>query len=198
MCPLYIIICPRLSSSSWCCQICRRDVGVSRRNFCQQIDLPELSCHHLSESPQQPRQAPLGASISSNSVFLVSEFFPDASLAHCLLNRRNSSYTDLVTWTSRMQIASDVAHGLDYINNFSDSNSEVHPTVMQQPESASSDWSGRTWLYWRRNRRFHGGPPLAAGRQEEHHLLGLERRVMGDLEKLEEKRMKGRERLLMS
>ncbi|BAT99243.1 hypothetical protein VIGAN_10064500 [Vigna angularis var. angularis] len=42
---------------------------------------------------------------------------------------------------------------------------------MQQPESASSDWSGRSWLYWRQNRRFRGGPPLAAGRREEHHRV---------------------------
>ncbi|KOM41313.1 hypothetical protein LR48_Vigan04g151100 [Vigna angularis] len=55
--------------------------------------------------------------------FLVYEFFPDASLAHCLRNRRNSSYIDLITWTSRMQITSDVAHGLDYIHNFSGSDS---------------------------------------------------------------------------
>lgn len=57
--------------------------------------------------------------------------------------------------------------------------------------------------YWRRNRRFRGGPPLALGRREEHHRHRCtrdgrrshrwrRRRVKGELEKLEEKRIKGR------
>ncbi|WVZ06972.1 hypothetical protein V8G54_020318 [Vigna mungo] len=98
---------------------------VSRRNFRQQIDLPELSRHLaiICRSHHSSLVKLFGASVSSNVIFLVYEFVPDASLTHCLHNRRNSSYIDLVTWISRMQIASDVAHGLDYIHNFFGSDS---------------------------------------------------------------------------
>ncbi|CAJ1976740.1 unnamed protein product [Sphenostylis stenocarpa] len=117
---------PRLSSSSWRCLIRHRDVVVSRRNFRQQIDLPELS-HRLAlicRSHHSSLVKLLGASVSGTVIFLVYEFVPGASLADCLRNRRNPSFTDLATWTSRMQIASDVAHGLDYIHNFSGSSSD--------------------------------------------------------------------------
>jgi len=116
---------PRLSSSSWRCLIRHRDVVVSRRNFRRQIDLPELSRRLaiICRSHHSSLVKLLGASVSGAVIFLVYEFVPGASLSDCLRNRRNPSYTDLVTWTSRMQIASDIAHGLDYIHNFSGSDS---------------------------------------------------------------------------
>ncbi|ESW15724.1 hypothetical protein PHAVU_007G096600 [Phaseolus vulgaris] len=116
---------PRLSSSSWRCLIRHRDVVVSRRNFRQQMDLPELSRRlaMICRSHHSSLVKLLGASVSGAVIFLVYEFVPGASIADCLRNRRNPSFTDLVTWTSRMQIASDVAHGLDYIHNFSGSDS---------------------------------------------------------------------------
>ncbi|KAG4908107.1 hypothetical protein AAZX31_20G168100 [Glycine max] len=117
---------PRLSSSSWRCVIRQRDVVVSRRNFRQQIDLPELSRRLalICRSHHSSLVKLLGASVSGAVIFLVYEFVPGASLADCLRNRRNPSFTDLKTWISRMQIASDVAHGLDYIHNFSGSGSD--------------------------------------------------------------------------
>ncbi|KAK7391141.1 hypothetical protein VNO78_19545 [Psophocarpus tetragonolobus] len=117
---------PRLSSSSWRCLIRHRDVVVSRRNFRQQIDLPELQrrLSLICRSHHRSFVKLLGASVSGAVIFLVYEFVPGASLADCLRNRRNPSFTDLSTWTSRMQIASDVAHGLDYIHNFSGSGSD--------------------------------------------------------------------------
>ena len=116
---------PRLSSSSWRCRIRHRDVVVSRRKFRQQIDLPELSRRLaiICRSHHSSLVKLLGASVSGAVILLVYEFVPGASLADCLRNRRNPSFTDLVTWTSRMQIASDIAHGLDYIHNFSGSDS---------------------------------------------------------------------------
>ncbi|TKY51613.1 LysM domain receptor kinase 3 [Spatholobus suberectus] len=117
---------PRLSSSSWRCSIRDRDVVVSRRNFRRPIDLPELSRRLavICRSHHSSLVKLLGASVSGAAIFLVYEFVPGASLADCLRNRRNPSFTDLNTWISRMQIASDVAHGLDYIHNFSGSDSD--------------------------------------------------------------------------
>ncbi|XP_028184937.1 lysM domain receptor-like kinase 3 [Glycine soja] len=117
---------PRLSSSSWRCVIRHREVVVSRRDFRRQIDIPELSRRLalICRSHHSSLLKLLGASVSGAVIFLVNEFVPGASLADCLRNRRNPSFTDLNTWISRMQIASDVAHGLDYIHNFSGSGSD--------------------------------------------------------------------------
>ncbi|XP_027367172.1 lysM domain receptor-like kinase 3 [Abrus precatorius] len=114
---------PRLSSSSWRCFIRDRDVVVFQRKFRRQFDLSELR-HRLAlicRSHHSSLVKLLGASISGNYIFLVYDFVPGASLVDCLRNRRNPSFTDLSTWTSRMQIASDIAHGLDYIHNSSGS-----------------------------------------------------------------------------
>lgn len=117
---------PRLSSSAWRCSLRARDVVVFRRTFRRPIDLPELR-HRLAlicRSHHSSLVKLLGASVSGSAIFLVYEFVPGASLADCLRNRRNPSFTDLNTWSSRMHIASDVAHGLDYIHNFSGSGSD--------------------------------------------------------------------------
>ncbi|CAJ1957934.1 unnamed protein product [Sphenostylis stenocarpa] len=63
---------PRLFSSSWRCIIRHRDVVVSRRNFRQQIDLPELS-HRLNSS------AGAIAAASSNFSALPSPAPPSSS-----------------------------------------------------------------------------------------------------------------------
>lgn len=59
----------------------------------------------------------LGASISGDHIYLVYDFVVGSNLSLCLRNPRNPSYTVLSTWMSRMQIATDVAHGLDYIHS---------------------------------------------------------------------------------
>lgn len=59
----------------------------------------------------------LGASISGDHIYLVYEYVNGASLSDCLRSPRNPNFTILSTWMSRVQIATDVAHGLDYIHN---------------------------------------------------------------------------------
>ncbi|XVE99285.1 hypothetical protein REPUB_Repub03eG0185300 [Reevesia pubescens] len=61
----------------------------------------------------------LGASLSGNYVYLVYEYVQGANLGDCLRNPKNPSFTILSTWISRMQIATDIAHGLDYIHHCS-------------------------------------------------------------------------------
>ncbi|KAL9252074.1 LysM domain receptor-like kinase 3-like protein [Drosera capensis] len=58
----------------------------------------------------------LGAAISGDSIYLVYEFVSGSNLADCL-RPKNPSYTVLGTWMSRMQVAVDIADGLDYIHN---------------------------------------------------------------------------------
>lgn len=67
----------------------------------------------------------LGACVSGNCGYLVYEHVSGANLADCLRNPRNPSFTVLSTWLSRMQVATDLAHGLDYIHNFSGLHSNV-------------------------------------------------------------------------
>lgn len=59
----------------------------------------------------------LGASISDDYIYLVYEYINGANLSDCLRNSKNPEFTVLSTWMSRMQIATDLAHGLDYIHN---------------------------------------------------------------------------------
>ncbi|GLT54023.1 hypothetical protein SLA2020_272570 [Shorea laevis] len=69
----------------------------------------------------------LGASTSGNHIFLVYDFVDGANLAAYLWNPKNPNYSVLSAWMSRMQIATDLAHGLDYIHNNSGQNmSLVH------------------------------------------------------------------------
>lgn len=52
-----------------------------------------------------------------SDVYLVYEFVKGANLCDCLRNRVNPGYSPLASWASRMQVATDVAHGLEYIHH---------------------------------------------------------------------------------
>ncbi|KAA0034711.1 hypothetical protein IC582_022732 [Cucumis melo] len=114
------------SSSSWRCSIRGKDVIVFQRKLLRPIELLELK-HQLSvicRSHHNSLVKLLGASISGNYIYLVYEFIAGASLAECLRNPRNPNFTVLSTWISRMQIATDLAHGLDYVHHCSGLNSK--------------------------------------------------------------------------
>ncbi|XP_010557348.1 PREDICTED: lysM domain receptor-like kinase 3 [Tarenaya hassleriana] len=50
-------------------------------------------------------------------IYLVYEYVQGATLADCLRNPTNPNFTVLSSWISRIRIAADLAHGLDYIHN---------------------------------------------------------------------------------
>lgn len=58
-----------------------------------------------------------GASISGNYIYLVYDYIQGGNLADCLRNPRNPNFTVLSNWMSRIHIATDLAHGLDYIHH---------------------------------------------------------------------------------
>lgn len=111
----------RYSSSStaaaWRCNIRGNDVIVFQRKFRRPIDTSELAerlsliCKSHYTSVIKLR----GASISGNYIYLVYDYIQGGSLADCLRNPRNPSFTVLSNWMSRIRIATDLAHGLDYI-----------------------------------------------------------------------------------
>ncbi|KAI3817636.1 hypothetical protein L1987_11432 [Smallanthus sonchifolius] len=107
------------SSAAWRCVIRGDDVIVFQRKFRRPIDEPELrerllvicKSHHSSLIKLR------GASMSGSYIYLVYDYVNGASLADCLKNPRNPNFTVLSDWMSRIQIAADLAHGLDYIHN---------------------------------------------------------------------------------
>ncbi|XP_076952262.1 lysM domain receptor-like kinase 3 [Bidens hawaiensis] len=107
------------SSAAWRCVIRGDDVIVFQRKFRRQIDETELrerllvicKSHHSSLIKLK------GASMSGSYIYLVYDYVNGDSLFNCLKNPRNPNFTVLSDWMSRIQIAADLAHGLDYIHN---------------------------------------------------------------------------------
>ncbi|KAI4334367.1 hypothetical protein L6164_019068 [Bauhinia variegata] len=107
------------STPSWRCTLRGRDAIVFQRKFRRKIETNHLKerlslicrSHHISIIKL------LGASISGEHIYLVYEFVNGANLSDCLRNSKNPNFTVLSTWLSRMQVATDLAHGLDYIHN---------------------------------------------------------------------------------
>ncbi|KAJ6717644.1 hypothetical protein OIU79_005743 [Salix purpurea] len=120
------------SSASWRCTIRGKEVILFQRKSRRQIGLPELQERLLTvcRSHHSSLVKLFGASTSGNYIYLVYEYVHGANLATCLRNPQNPSYTILSSWLSRMQVATDLAHGLDYIHHRLGLNSEyVHNHV---------------------------------------------------------------------
>lgn len=111
------------SSSAWRCSLRGKEVIVFQRKFRRLIDTSELherlslicKSHHMSLIKL------VGASISGGGgdhIYLVYDFVSGANLADCLRNARNPGFTVLSSWISRMQIAIDLAQGLEYIHHY--------------------------------------------------------------------------------
>ncbi|KAL6215877.1 hypothetical protein ACLB2K_015303 [Fragaria x ananassa] len=107
------------TSTSWRCTLRGKDAVVFQRNSRTPIDLPDLqqSLSLISRSHNTSLIKLLGVSLSGSYVYLVYEFVDGANLADCLRNPNNPSFTVLSSWLSRLQIATDLAHGLDYIHH---------------------------------------------------------------------------------
>ncbi|KAL5565746.1 hypothetical protein UlMin_028910 [Ulmus minor] len=107
------------STPSWRCTLRGKDVIIFQRKFRRKIDTTELRerLSVICRSHHSSIVKLLGASVSGVHIYLVYEFLAGANLADCLRNPRNPEFTVLSSWISRMQIATDLAHGLDYIHH---------------------------------------------------------------------------------
>ncbi|XVF20269.1 hypothetical protein REPUB_Repub11eG0183300 [Reevesia pubescens] len=103
----------------WRCNLRGRDTVVFQRKFRRKIQTSQLKerLSVICRSNHVSIIKLLGASISGDHIYLVYEFIEGSNLVECLRNPRNPSFTVLSTWISRMQIATDLAHGLDYVHN---------------------------------------------------------------------------------
>ncbi|KAK1429165.1 hypothetical protein QVD17_11368 [Tagetes erecta] len=107
------------STPSWRCNLRGKQVVVFQRKLRRPILDSELReklsviyrSHHMSIIKL------LGACISGDCIYLAYDFISGGNLTDCLRNKRNPNFTVLSTWMSRMQIATDLASGLDYIHN---------------------------------------------------------------------------------
>ncbi|ESW22165.1 hypothetical protein PHAVU_005G132600 [Phaseolus vulgaris] len=107
------------STPCWRCTLRGAEVIVFQRKFSRKLQTNQLQqllsvvcrSHHVSIIKL------LGASVSGDNIYLVYDFVNGASLSDCLRNKNNARFTVLSTWMSRMQVAADLAHGLDYIHN---------------------------------------------------------------------------------
>ncbi|KAJ0084312.1 hypothetical protein Patl1_30639 [Pistacia atlantica] len=107
------------SSNCWRCNLRGRDVIIFQRKFRRKLQMQHLK-ERLSVICRSHHNSIIklhGASISDDYIYLVYEFINGANLSDCLRNSKNPDFTVLSTWMSRMQIATDLAHGLDYIHN---------------------------------------------------------------------------------
>lgn len=107
------------SSQSWRCSLNGRDVVIFQRKFHKSIEQSDLKSRlsTICKSHHSSIIKLLGSCISNGHIYLVYDYVSGSNLAECLRNPRNPSFTVLSTWMSRMQIAADLAHGLEYIHN---------------------------------------------------------------------------------
>ncbi|KAL9244339.1 hypothetical protein vseg_018126 [Gypsophila vaccaria] len=109
------------TTSSWRCTLRGKDVVVfQRKTTSQSSSSPESVRKKLSSICRSHHVAVvslMGASISGEYIYLVYPFIRGSSLCDMLRNKHSPDFTVLGTWMSRVQVASDVANGLDYIHN---------------------------------------------------------------------------------
>ncbi|CAA7403347.1 unnamed protein product [Spirodela intermedia] len=106
------------SSNSWRCTLRERDAVVFQRRF--QGD-PAALRHRLAAACKIHHASIvrlLGASLGGEHIFLVYEHVNGSSLADCLRNPRSPGYAPLSSWVHRMQAATDLAQGLEYIHHY--------------------------------------------------------------------------------
>lgn len=107
------------SSTSWRCSIRGQNVMLVQRKFRRPMNVSELVDHLalICRSHHSSLVQLKGASISGNYIYLVYDYIQGGNLADCLRNPKNPYFTVLSDWLSRVKIAGDIAHGLDYIHH---------------------------------------------------------------------------------
>ncbi|KAL0913691.1 hypothetical protein M5K25_017169 [Dendrobium thyrsiflorum] len=117
------------SSSSWRCSLRGRDTVVIQRSFRGDPAALPARLAAVCKSHHRSIVRLLGASLSVDRIFFVYDFVTGASLADCLRNQRNPNFTPLSSWMSRIQVASDLAQGLEYIHDHSAGGGIVHNRI---------------------------------------------------------------------
>ncbi|XP_008789564.2 lysM domain receptor-like kinase 3 [Phoenix dactylifera] len=107
------------SSSSWRCSLRGKDAVIFQRPFRGDPAGLPARLAAVCKSHHSSLVRLLGVSLAGDHIYLVYEYSPGATLAACLRNPRNPNFTPLSSWMSRIQVAADLAQGLDYIHHHS-------------------------------------------------------------------------------
>ncbi|EHA8591695.1 lysM domain receptor-like kinase 3 [Cocos nucifera] len=107
------------SSSSWRCSLRGKDAVVFQRPFRGDPAALPARLAAVCKSHHSSLVRLLGVSLAGDQIYVVYEHSPGASLAECLRNPRNPNFTPLSSWMSRIQVAADLAQGLEYIHHHS-------------------------------------------------------------------------------
>lgn len=123
----------RLSSStsnSWRCNLRGKDAVVFQRRFRGEAAALRRRLAASSKIHHNSIVRLLGAALGGDYIYLAYEYIHGASLADCLRNPMNPAYTPLAAWVDRMQVATDLAQGLQYIHHFTATGMAVAPSSM--------------------------------------------------------------------
>lgn len=105
------------STSNWRCSLRGKDAVVFQRPFRGDPAGLPARLAAVCKSHHSSLVRLLGASLAGGHIYLVYEHCPGAPLAECLRNPHNPNFTPLSSWMSRIQVAADLAQGLDYIHH---------------------------------------------------------------------------------
>ncbi|RRT84520.1 hypothetical protein B296_00000331 [Ensete ventricosum] len=108
------------SADSWRCRLRGGDAVVFRRPFLGDTAVLPSRIAALCRSHHGSVVELLGASLADDHIYLVYSYVAGASLFRCLRNPQNPSFTPLASWFARVQVAADVAQGLEYIHHHSE------------------------------------------------------------------------------
>ncbi|URD83969.1 Protein tyrosine kinase [Musa troglodytarum] len=108
------------SADSWRCRLRGGDAVVFRRPFLGNPAVLPSRIAALCRSHHGSVVELLGASLADDHIYFVYSYVAGASLFRCLRNPQNPSFTPLASWFSRVQVAADVAQGLEYIHHHSE------------------------------------------------------------------------------
>ncbi|PKU82877.1 lysM domain receptor-like kinase 3 [Dendrobium catenatum] len=122
-------VAKHISSSSYRCSLRGCDVFVYRRPFRGDPEALSIRLADVCKSHHRSLVRILGASVCADNIHLVYDFVPGASLSSCLRNPLNPTFTALSSWISRMQVAADLAQGLDYIHHHAGGGGFVHNRI---------------------------------------------------------------------
>jgi len=109
-------------SSVWICVLRGKTVAVTVRNQKRKIKDFRLGLREICHAHHASIVKLLGACCHGEQVYLVYEYVQGSNLDECLRSTKAPGFTVLSSWISRMQIAVDVAQGLDYLHHDSDIN----------------------------------------------------------------------------
>ncbi|KMZ56132.1 Protein kinase family protein [Zostera marina] len=113
---------------NWHCNIGEKETVVCRRDFKGDPSRIKDRLSSVCRINHSSVIKVVGACVcASNSIFIVHEYVKGASLADCLRNPKNPSFSPLSSWILRMEVATDIGKGLEYIHQSSGGSKIKYP-----------------------------------------------------------------------